>query len=77
MQILLQHRKSGLYLRGDGEWTQDINAARDFREIVRAVDYANVARLLDLDILMHFADSRHDVRLSASPEADGVKGKKG
>jgi hypothetical protein len=66
LRVILQHRKSLLYLKGLSEWTPNIREAREFKDIVHAIDFAQLARLTELDVLMHFGDSKYDIRLAAS-----------
>ncbi|MDB6066113.1 MAG: hypothetical protein JWR26_2321 [Pedosphaera sp.] len=70
MKIILQHRTSRLFLSGRNDWTSDVKDARNFQQIVSAIDFVSAGRLTNLDVLMHFGDPRYDVRLPASPEDD-------
>lgn len=66
MRIILQHRKSRLYLEKLGQWTDDVETALDFTHLIAAVDFVQFNQISTIDVLMHFGDPRYDVRLSAS-----------
>jgi hypothetical protein len=66
MRILLQHRISRQYLSARNDWTPDPKNARNFAQIVSAIDFVSAGRLADLDVVMYFGDPRYDIRLPAS-----------
>ena len=65
MRILIQHRTHLLYLRGDGQWTPDSDAARCFTNSVAALDRCLHGGLGHVQILLKFSDPRYDVALTA------------
>jgi predicted lipid-binding transport protein (Tim44 family) len=64
-KIVLQHRASNLYFKGNDEWTAHVNEAVQFDHIADANAFARRAKLLLHDIVMSFGDPKYDVRLNA------------
>jgi hypothetical protein len=62
MRIILQDRQSLLYFKGFDEWTDEIEEARDFRQVVSAIDYVQIFQIPNLDVVMNFGDPKFDVR---------------
>jgi len=60
MRILLQHRRNKFYFRRLGVWTSDEKAAFDFERTARAIDFARSHELLDVQLLIKFADAEFD-----------------
>jgi hypothetical protein len=63
MRVILQDRKSLLYLKGVDQWTSSIQEASDFQKIIKAFDFASESKLPSIDVLMCFGDPKYDVRL--------------
>jgi hypothetical protein len=61
MRIVLRNRKSRLYLQPSGEWGADRDTARDFPTSVVAYFWAKEQQLLNVQILLTFADPRLDI----------------
>ncbi len=57
MKTLLKHTRTGLYLQGPKTWAADPDLACDFRFIDRAVQYAAVWELHEVEIAFVFEDS--------------------
>jgi len=60
MRILLQHTRTGLYLKGLGNWTANPYDAFDFQHSQRAIDFARQHRLNGVQIAVRFMDSEYD-----------------
>jgi hypothetical protein len=60
MRILLQHTRTGLYLKGLGNWTANPYEAFDFQHSQRAIDFARQHSLSGVQIAIRFIDSDHD-----------------
>jgi len=60
MRILLQHARTGLYLRGLGDWSANPFDAMDFQHSQRAIDFARQNQLSGVQIAVRFLDSDHD-----------------
>lgn len=63
MRVIIQNRKSLLFLKSGDEWTSHINDALDFQGVIKAFDYAIKSKLPAIDVVMHFGDPAYDVRL--------------
>jgi hypothetical protein len=60
MRILLQHARTGLYLRGLGDWSANPFEATDFQHSQRAIDYARQHQIAGVQIAVRFLDSDYD-----------------
>jgi len=60
MRILLQHGRTGLYLRGLGDWTANVHEAFDFQHSQRAIDFARQHALSGVQIAVRFMDCDFD-----------------
>ena len=60
MRILLQHTRTGLYLKGLGNWTANPYEALDFQHSQRAIDFARQHRLGGVQIAVRFIDNDYD-----------------
>ena len=60
MRILLQHARTGLYLRGLGDWTPNPYEAFDFQHSQKAIDYACKHGIIGVQIAVRFVDSECD-----------------
>jgi hypothetical protein len=60
MRILLQHMRTGLYLRGLGNWSSNPFEALDFQHSQRAIDFARQHQLHGVQIAVRFLDSDYD-----------------
>jgi hypothetical protein len=56
MKILLQNLRTKLYFNLLGVWTDDPELAYDFRHSGRAVDYAHLNGLTDVQLVLNFSD---------------------
>ncbi|HLP76771.1 MAG TPA: hypothetical protein VK327_07610 [Candidatus Paceibacterota bacterium] len=59
MKILLQHKKTGLYFQLPDGWTQDIDAATDFRTSQAALDFIRSECLPDAQITAVFVSDSY------------------
>jgi len=62
MRIILQNRESLLYFKSFDEWTEEIEEARDFRQVASAFDYVQIFKIPNLDVVMNFGDPKYDVK---------------
>ncbi len=69
MRILLQHTRTGLYLKGLGNWTANPFEAFDFQHSQRAIDFARQHRLAGVQIAVRFIDSDCDEVAQLPPMA--------
>jgi hypothetical protein len=60
MRILLQHARTGLYLRALGNWTSDFREAFDFGHSRKAIDFACLHCIAGVQIAVRFDDSEVD-----------------
>ena len=60
MRILLQHARTGLYLRGLGDWTPNPYEAFDFQHSQKAIDFACEHCITGVQIAVKFIDSQFD-----------------
>lgn len=60
MRILLQHARTGLYLRGLGDWTANPFDGFDFQHSQKAIDYACKHGIVGVQIAVRFIDSECD-----------------
>jgi hypothetical protein len=67
MRVHIQNRATLLYYAGAGVWTHGIDSAFNFGSVVLAMDRALHDHLSGVDVLMHFENSRFDIRLPLSP----------
>jgi hypothetical protein len=66
MQVVLQNRDSCLYFRSPDEWVSDVKQATDFGTTQRALEFGHQLKQACLDVVLIFADRRHDIRLPVS-----------
>ncbi len=57
MKTLLRHIRTGLYLQGPEKWTENPDLACDFRFTDRALQYAAVWELQEVELAFVFGDS--------------------
>jgi hypothetical protein len=60
MRILLQHARTGLYLKGPGNWTANPYDGFDFQHSQRAIDFARHHNLSGVQIAVRFLDCQSD-----------------
>jgi len=60
MKILLQNSQTKHYFSLLGLWTAKPNLAYDFRHSARALDFARVNELTDVQLVIQFDDSQWD-----------------
>jgi hypothetical protein len=63
MRILLRDARTGLYFRGPGEWTAEIDRAQNFRHSAEAMDQARVGSVQDAEVVLAFEEPRYTVAL--------------
>ena len=68
MTIVIQNCKSHAYLDHNGKWTADPNTAVSFASLVLARSYIQSNSLSEAQIVMLFADPKHNVVLPISDE---------
>jgi hypothetical protein len=66
MRIILQDRKSQLYLSSGGAWADSRDDAELFEHISEAAGFALAAKLVNVDVLLNFGDPKHDIRIPTS-----------
>lgn len=60
MRILLQHTRTGLFLRSLGNWTANAAEGHDFQHSQRAIDFAVEHKLSSVQIAVKFIESEFD-----------------
>jgi hypothetical protein len=60
VRILLQHARTGLYLRGLGDWTANVQEGFDFQHSQKAINFACEHALKGVQIAVRFTDSEFD-----------------
>jgi len=60
MRILLQHARTGLYLRSPRNWSSNPYEATDFQHSQRAIDFARSHQLTGVQIAVSFLDNEYD-----------------
>jgi hypothetical protein len=75
MRILLQHARTGLYLRGLGDWAANPYEAFDFQHSQKAIDYACKHGIVGVQIAVRFIDSDCDevVPLPVAADSAGAR----
>jgi hypothetical protein len=66
MKVLIQHRKTKLYMNS-GEWTDVVEKARDFERGNDAIEFAAKRKLVDVEIVYVFPESRYDFSVEFAP----------
>jgi hypothetical protein len=61
MKILLQHKRTLLYLRADGTWTRTDCDALNFEHSQKAIDFAQEHNLKDVYVAVKFLGGDADV----------------
>ena len=72
MKVLLQDLKTRLYLQGVGGWTADTNGALDFQNSSRAIEFWQDNDLLNVQIVLKYAENKSDVVLDVLPRRDSA-----
>lgn len=54
MRILLQHQRTGEYLREPGDWVRDPGDAFDFPSSTQAIEFCQMHRLSDVKLVFQF-----------------------
>ena len=67
MKLLIRMAKEKLYLKSDGNWTNERAQGREFESVIEAVDHASRMNLPDLELYYAFADREHDVVVPIEP----------
>jgi alpha-D-ribose 1-methylphosphonate 5-triphosphate synthase subunit PhnL len=60
MRILLQHARTGLYLRSPENWTANPFESLDFKNSQAAIDFAREHNIDGIQIAVTFMDSQFD-----------------
>jgi len=63
VRILLQSRESLLFYLAPDQWTANVQIAADLKSVVSAVDFVVRNHLHGMDVIMHFDNPVHDLRL--------------
>jgi hypothetical protein len=61
MRALLRSKRTGLYYRGQEQWTANPAHAHDFELGTRAIQHAYDAQFRDVEIVFCSADGQHDL----------------
>lgn len=63
MKVLLQHKQSGLYLKGVGATTPYRVEAMDFLSSTQAIEYCADHKITGMQIVLRFDEQRFDIVL--------------
>ena len=63
MKILLQNKKTRLFLKEPGAWTQDINDAFEFINSGKAIDFSFEQKLTDVHVLLWFKEQNYSLAI--------------
>jgi len=63
MKVLLQNKKTRLFLKEPGAWTQDINDAFEFINSGKAIDFAFEHQLTDVHVLLWFKEQNYSLAI--------------
>ncbi len=63
MRVLLLNNETGLYFEGQGAWTANAEAAKDFGGSIKAAVYAQEHCLEHTEIYLDFGDAEYNVHL--------------
>ena len=66
MKILLQHTRSGLFVRGAGDWTANHQDGMEFEHSRNAIGFARAHSMHEVQIAVKFLDSQDDQTFSFS-----------
>jgi hypothetical protein len=70
MRIVLQHKTTGLYFQDVGVWTHTSTDAMDFVSSSAAIEFCQINKIEDLQIVLKFEQERYDIVVQpASAEA--------
>lgn len=72
MRIVLQQKATGEYFHDIGSWTRDSAEAMDFLSSTAAIEFCQVNRLTDLQLVLKFEEHKYDIVIPVtSPEQIG------
>jgi hypothetical protein len=63
MKVLLRKVKSPLCYAGNGQWTTDLQHARDFEHVHLAIELHREERLTEVEVVLSFEDGSCDLIL--------------
>lgn len=63
MKVLLQNKKTRLFLKEPGAWTQDINDGFEFINSGKAIDFAFEHKLPDVHVLLWFKEQNYSLAI--------------
>ena len=63
VKVLLQNLKTKLFFKEPGNWTADVEIARDFPNSLNAINFCNANGLKEVQVLLKFKQERYDVAL--------------
>lgn len=61
MKILLQNKKTGVFLKEDDTWTLNIAEGYGFINSGKAIDYAFAHKLADVHLVLWFKELNHSL----------------
>jgi hypothetical protein len=63
MRVLLRSTKTNLFYESGSDWTADSEAAHDFGNSARAIQFVVEWRLLNVEVVLAFDDPHYNIRL--------------
>jgi hypothetical protein len=64
MKVLLRNLESGLFYAGSDQWTEEHSEAMDFERPDVALDCVGQAKLVKVEVVMHFEEPAFDVPMT-------------
>ena len=75
MRILLQQKKTGLYFKDVGTWTQDTAEAMDFVSSTKAIDFCVLNKIIDVQLVLKFEQEHYEIVMPAMDDRRNSGGK--
>ena len=63
MRVLVRNRHTGLFLKGETQWTDEPLEARDFVSCLNAMEQLRRMGLTNAELILSFGDPRLDITL--------------
>jgi hypothetical protein len=61
VKVFIQKSEDGLFLKADGVWVSEKEAAKDFVNCTPAIDYCVEHKIKDVRLLLSFGDNQYDL----------------
>jgi hypothetical protein len=61
VKVFIQRAEDGLFLKAEGVWVSEKEAAKDFRNCTAAIDHCVEHQITEVRLLLTFGDSKYDL----------------